>query len=193
MQHVIYLHGFLSSPHSEKAQQTLAFVRRYYPGLNMHVPQLSGDIIKAISIVESIVATLPERPLRFIGSSMGGFLSTHFVEKYANRQGAKAVLVNPAVTPHQLLNDFIGEHINPYSQERFTITHDAIAILRSLEVLKLEHLQSYKVLLQTADETLDYRLAEAKYKGADMTIEQGGNHSFIDYDKHLPQIFDFLR
>ncbi|WP_371196191.1 YqiA/YcfP family alpha/beta fold hydrolase [Glaciecola sp. SC05] len=193
MQHVIYLHGFLSSPHSVKAQQTLAFVRRCYPALNMHVPQLSGDIVKAISMIESIVATLPERPLRFIGSSMGGFLSTYFVEKYANKQGAKAVLVNPAVTPHKLLNDFIGEHINPYSQERFTITHDAIGILRSLEVQKLEHIQSYKVLLQTADETLDYRLAEAKYKGADMTIEQGGNHSFIDYDKHLPQIFEFLR
>lgn len=193
MQHLIYLHGFLSSPQSEKAQQTLAFAKRHYPALNIYVPQLSGNIGKAILSIEAIIATLPCKPLRFIGSSMGGFLSTHFVEKYADTYGAKAVLVNPAVKPHELMNDYMGLHVNPYSQEQFSVHKQSIDMLRSLEVIAPRHPENYKVLLQTEDETLDYALAVAKYQGANMTIEQGGNHSFVGYEDHLPAIFDFLR
>lgn len=193
MQHLIYLHGFLSSPLSEKAQQTISFARRHYPAINLHIPQLSGDISKSLATVEALIASLPPSPLRFMGSSLGGFLSTHFVEKYGNKYGAKAVLINPAVTPYELLHDYLGAHINPYSKEYFNITLDSIEKLYKLDVIKLQQPERYKVMLQTADETLDYRLAEAKYQGSDMLIEQGGNHSFTGFSKHLPAIFNFLR
>lgn len=193
MLHVIYLHGFLSSPQSVKAQQTAAFVKRHYPATNLHIPQLSGDIKAAVNTIEVIIASLPQQPLKFIGSSMGGFLSTYFVEKYAHKNGAKAVLVNPAVTPHDLMQDYVGEHINPYSQERFYVTLASIEMMHRLNVLKPKYLHNYKVLLQTGDETLDYTVAQAKYQGANLTVEQGGNHSFIGFEAHLPAIFAFLR
>ncbi|MEI8649578.1 YqiA/YcfP family alpha/beta fold hydrolase [Paraglaciecola sp. Hal342] len=52
--------------------------------------------------------------------------------------------------------------------------------------------QNYWVLLQTADETLDYRQAEKKYMGAKLTIEEGGDHSFQGYERFLKDIFQFL-
>lgn len=193
MTNIIYLHGFLSSPQSLKAQQTLAFAKRHYPALNIYTPQLSGDIHKAIARVEAIIATLGQQPLRFIGSSMGGFLSTYFVETWQAKRDAKAVVVNPAVEPYHLLADYMGEHINPHSQEQFFIHNGSIAALHRYDKKRIVKPHNYKVLLQTGDETLDYRLAQTKYQGADMTIEQGGDHSFVDYERHLPDIFRFLR
>jgi predicted esterase YcpF (UPF0227 family) len=46
--------------------------------------------------------------------------------------------------------------------------------------------------LQTADETLDYRQAATKYQGYKLSIEQGGDHSFLDFQRFLPDIFRFL-
>lgn len=189
MQHLIYLHGFLSSPQSEKAQQTLAFAKKHYPSLNVHIPQLLGNIDKAVKQIDALASSLAPHSLRFIGSSMGGYLSTYALEKY----GGKAVLVNPAVEPFHLLEDYMGMHINPYTGEKFAIHSGTIAKLKNIYCDTIKQPKAYKVLLQTEDETLDYRLAVAQYKGADIAIEEGGNHSFVDYRKHLPSIFAFLR
>ena len=48
------------------------------------------------------------------------------------------------------------------------------------------------MLLQTGDEVLDYRLAESRYSGCRMTIEQGGDHSFQHFERPLPAIIEFL-
>jgi predicted esterase YcpF (UPF0227 family) len=193
MQHVIYLHGFLSSPKSEKAQQTLAYVKRHLPALNLYIPQLPGNIDRAVNTIETLLDSLPSAKLGFIGSSMGGFLSTYMMEKYANKFDAKVVLINPAVAPYELLADYIGEHQNPYTQERFFISPQSIVSLHKYRPKKLSQLHRYQVMLQTEDETLDYRLAKAYYAGANVLIEKGGDHSFQAYEQHLGQIFTFLR
>jgi predicted esterase YcpF (UPF0227 family) len=48
------------------------------------------------------------------------------------------------------------------------------------------------LLAQTGDETLDYRLAVDKYQVCKQTIEAGGDHSFQNFDSHLPNIINFL-
>ena len=48
------------------------------------------------------------------------------------------------------------------------------------------------MLLQTGDETLDYRQAVEHYAGADVYIEEGGDHSFVNYEAHLDGIMAFL-
>jgi len=193
MQHLVYLHGFLSSPQSEKAQQTLAYAKRHLPALNVYTPQLPGDINCAVRKIEALVVSLPSTRIGFIGSSMGGFLSTYILEKYADKFDAKAVLINPAVAPYELLADYIGEHQNPYTQERFTINPDSIKSLRAFSSDTISQANRYQVMLQTEDETLDYRLAVAKYSKANLIIEPGGNHSFEGYTQHLEQMFAFLR
>jgi predicted esterase YcpF (UPF0227 family) len=185
---VIYLHGFLSSPQSQKATQTLKFVRTNYPNLIIEIPRLANYPNEAVAIIEQLVAKHKGNKLRFIGSSLGGFLSTFMIEKYSG----KAVLINPAVRPFELLGDFLGEHINPYTQQPFLLENKHIDELRQLNTPTLQATSNYWVLLQTADETLDYRQAETKYQEHKVTIEQGGDHSFQDFQRFLPDIFRFL-
>ncbi|GAC19052.1 YqiA/YcfP family alpha/beta fold hydrolase [Paraglaciecola arctica] len=185
---VIYLHGFLSSPQSQKATQTLEFVRANYPNLAIEIPQLANYPHEAVKNIELCIAKHKGKKLRFIGSSLGGFLSTYMVEKYSG----KAVLINPAVRPFELLGDFLGEHINPYTGQPFLLENSHIEELRQLDTPTLDPKSDYWVLLQTADETLDYRQAETKYQDYKVTIEQGGDHSFQDFQRFLPDIFRFL-
>ncbi|MBL4629862.1 MAG: esterase YqiA [Paraglaciecola sp.] len=185
---VIYLHGFLSSPESQKAKQTLEFVRANYPDLTIEIPQLENYPNDAAATIEQLVAVHKGKQLRFIGSSLGGFLSTFMVEKYSG----KAVLINPAVRPFDLLVEFLGEHINPNTQQRFLLENKHIDQLRQLDTPNLKTTSDYWVLLQTADETLDYRQAEIKYQNHKLSIEQGGDHSFQDFQRFLPDIFRFL-
>jgi predicted esterase YcpF (UPF0227 family) len=185
---VIYLHGFLSSPQSQKAMQTLEFVSANYPNLTIEIPQLANYPNDAVAIIEQQIVKHQGKKLRFIGSSLGGFLSTFMIEKYSG----KAVLINPAVRPFELLVDFLGEQINPNTQQHFLLENKHIDELRQLDTPMLNPTSDYWVLLQTADETLDYRQAETKYQDYKLSIEQGGDHSFQDFQRFLPDIFRFL-
>ena len=185
---VIYLHGFLSSPQSQKAVQFLEYVRAHHPDLTIEIPQLANYPNDALAIIEQLVAKHKGKKLRFIGSSLGGFLSTFMVEKYSG----KAVLINPAVRPFELLVDFLGEHINPNTQQPFLLENKHIDELRQLDTPTLNSKSDYWVLLKTADETLDYRQAETKYQYYRLSIEQVGDHSFQDFQRFLPDIFRFL-
>ena len=192
MHHLVYLHGFLSSPASNKAQQTVKFAKQHYPSLNIHVLQLPGNINKAVAKIDHLLATLAPDQVGFIGSSMGGFLATYALEKYAKTTHCKAVLVNPAIEPFNLLEGYRGKHLNPYTNEIFYVTNEHIEKLKSINTHSLRFPKCYKVLLQTGDETLDYRLAVAKYAQSQLLVEQGGDHSFVGYQTHLPSIFRFL-
>lgn len=185
---VIYLHGFLSSPQSKKALQTLEFVRTNYPDLILEIPQLANYPNDAVTIIEQKVAEHQGKKLRFIGSSLGGFLSTFMVEKHSG----KAVLINPAVRPFELLVDFLGEHTNPHTQQLFLLENKHIDELRHLDTPTLKPESDYWVLLQTEDETLDYRQAETKYQDYKLSVEDGGDHSFQNFQRFLPDIFRFL-
>ena len=191
MQHILYLHGFLSSPKSIKAQATKAYFEKHHSDVILHIPELSNFPSKVesqlLALIESTPALL-EDGLKLIGSSMGGYLSTFLLEKF----GGKAVLINPAVRPYELLQSFIGKHENPYSKEKFEIVASDMDVIKALEASSLSAPERYKVLLQTEDETLDYRLAEEKYAQSQLVIEQGGDHSFVGYENHLPAIAQFL-
>ncbi len=191
MSEVLYLHGFLSSPQSVKAQSTLSWFASHHPDTKMHVPQLSNSPNKVKQQLDDYLQKHPSITrdgLRVIGSSMGGYLASHLVEQY----GGRAVLVNPAVRPYELLLGFLGEHTNPYTQEKFSLVNDDMHILKTLDTPTIKCLQNYMVLLQTGDETLDYRQAQQKYQGAQLHIEPGGDHSFVGYEQHLPAIARFL-
>jgi predicted esterase YcpF (UPF0227 family) len=48
------------------------------------------------------------------------------------------------------------------------------------------------VFLQTADEVLDYRLAERLYAQANLHVVQGGNHAYQNFASELPKVMRFL-
>lgn len=189
MQQVIYLHGFLSSPHSEKARITREYFRDHCSEIPLYIPLLVGDIEAAISRIEAIINQQPATTKwRFIGSSLGGYLATLMVE----RHGGRAVLINPAVHPHRLMQHWCGEHKNFYTDEIVVVDQYSIAKMERLAIRSINDPSRFLVLLQTGDETLDYRDAECFYAGSQIKIQEGGNHAFEGYAQMLPTIIEFL-
>lgn len=195
--HILYLHGFLSSPMSAKAQQMRTYLAQHFPHVQMHSPQLSGVPSEAVEQASQRFSALQnaygERFLGVIGSSMGGFLTTHLLENIsAPNYKPKGVLINPAVAPHILFPNYLGEHINPYTKQAFTLSDTDVHAIKALYMPTIQRTDQYQVWLETEDEVLDYRLAETLYADSDLRITQGGDHSFKGFSNALPNICAFL-
>lgn len=185
--HLFYVHGFNSSPQSAKARligQAVAAL----PHVRYQVPTLPYDPQRAIAILESAVQACLPGPIGLIGSSMGGFYGTYIAERY----DLPLVLVNPAVRPYVLLQDYLGENENIYTGEKYSFTEEHIAQLRALDVEPVTKPTRYLLLTQTGDEVLDYQQGVTKYAGCRQIAEQGGSHGFDGFEHHLQTIFSFF-
>ena len=145
------------------------------------LPPLAGDAIKAIQ-------PLVKKGVTFIGSSLGGFYATYLAEKH----GAKAVLINPAIDPHVGLRAYLGPQKNLHTGEPYELTE---AHLREWERLYVPRItpSRYLLIVETGDEVLDYRKAVERYAGCEQIVVQGGDHSLQSFPKHLPRILEFSR
>ncbi len=186
MKTLIYLHGYNSSPQSHKAQLTIDFIQNYYPQWTCIAPQIPYAPVCAIDLLKGLVDAV-DQPV-FIGSSLGGYYANYLAEYY----GCKAVLVNPAITPHRLLSAYLGLQKNNYTGETYTLTEQHMIELRELKVSKLIDPKNRFLLTQTLDETLDFLDAAEYYQDCRSVIEYGGNHSFTRFGYWLAEIVDFL-
>lgn len=182
---IIYLHGFLGSPQSPSALDTAAYFQTHHPNFSLLIPHIPPDLNEAIKIITDLVKT--HRPCHFIGLSLGGFLATWAVETF----GGKAVLINPVASPAKLTSHFVGWHENKDTHARFFVDEAALLGLNAIAPKTIDT-QRYWVLLQKADEVLDYRLAQTYYQGCKMDTEEGGSHHFDQYPLWLPRIVTFL-
>ncbi|MGE5466280.1 MAG: YqiA/YcfP family alpha/beta fold hydrolase [Ignavibacteria bacterium] len=183
---LLYLHGFTSSPQSHKAQALKQRMTERGLGDAFVCPQLPPSPREAIALAESIIATAT-KPVMLVGSSLGGYYATYL----AQRHGFRAVLVNPAVVAHLQLADYVGRHANLYTGEEFDFTPQHIEELRALDVRELAHPENFWLLVETGDETLDYRQAVERYRGARQTVLAGGNHSFTRWAEVLDAVIGF--
>jgi len=188
---IVYLHGFRSSPQSVKAQAMVRAVAALPAATrpSLVVPDLGHRPAAAIRHVLGIVARERESgaPLAFVGSSLGGYYATHLAE----RLGARAVVINPAIRPCQDLEPYRGTQTNMYTGESFEVTDDHFDELRELEVPRITLPGRYFLLVQTGDEVLDYREAVAFYGGAWQYVQGGGDHAFRGFDAQIPAILRF--
>lgn len=145
---ILYIHGFNSSPLSTKARQLEAVMQQLGLSAQLRVPILHHHPRHAMLQLEAAIAELGA-PL-LVGSSLGGYYATHLAE----RHGLKALLVNPAVTPHKRFDGYLGSQRNHYTGETWELTLDHMQALAELEVPPPEDPNRYQVWLQTADETL---------------------------------------
>jgi predicted esterase YcpF (UPF0227 family) len=182
---ILYIHGFNSAPSSKKACQLVAVMERIGLAERLRVPALHHHPRQAMAQLEAALAEL-ESPL-LVGSSLGGYYATHLAE----RHGLKALLVNPAVNPHQRFDGFLGAQKNHYTGETWELTLDHVQALAELEVAPPTDGSRYQVWLQTADETLDYRQAEQFYRACALRIQAGGDHSFQGFAERLPALLSF--
>lgn len=187
---LLYLHGFNSSSLSHKANVMREYCQQYRPDIKLVIPQLPNYPQQAAQFVQDLVERYRQNyHIGLVGSSLGGYLTTWLNHIY----GFKAVLVNPAVRPFELLTDFLGEQVNPYSQEHYILEEKHIQELRSLYIEPLNQAEDFWLLQQIGDEVLDYRQAVKKYALSRQTVEAGGNHSFVGFERYPSHIIDFLQ
>lgn len=184
---LVYLHGFNSSPASGKAKLLGEHMARLGREADYYCPALSNSPREAVALVESELAQRRPESVTLIGSSLGGFYATHLAEKH----GWKAVLVNPAVHAHVLMRGALGPQTNWHSGEKWEFTAAHLAELAALDVPAIARAERYLLLAQTGDEVIDYRDAVAYYAGARQIIEEGGDHSFSGFERHVQTILDF--
>lgn len=185
---LIYIHGFNSSPQSYKARVLQDYLQAHLPQLRYYCPALSDRPDQAIEQLQGLVeSSLDDIPL-LIGSSLGGYYATWLACRY----GLRAALINPAVRPYDLLVKYLGPNRNYHTDEEFVLTEEHMEALRRLETQAGPCYEELDVYLETGDETLDYRDAEAKYARARQYIFPGGSHAFVNFEGHLSDILERL-
>lgn len=179
---LLFVHGFGSCGWGAKS----LLLRSRYGIAALLAPDLPLQPDRALERLRDIVARYPVRAL--IGSSLGGF--------YATALGAEmplpAILVNPVVRPHALLARYRGEQRRWCDGAPLHVDDGYIDTLRRLYRPTLPANEHYLVLLQTGDETLDHRDAEAYYASKDLVLIEGGSHRFERLDRCLPLIDGWL-
>ena len=183
---LIYIHGFNSSALSFKAalaRKRMAELRR---SEELESPELPHRPREAIALLETLIDSRRDEPVALIGSSLGGYYATWLAE----RHDVWAVLVNPAVRPGELLQSYLGRQTNLYTSAQYEFTEAHLAEIRALEVERVTPAR-YLLMVQTADEVLDYRDAVAKYRGCEQLVIEGGDHGFSDFERHLDTALRF--
>jgi predicted esterase YcpF (UPF0227 family) len=187
-QQILYLHGFASSPRSWKALALREAMAARGLADCLDAPAIPWPPDAAMATLEAHIATHIARgvTLTLAGSSLGGYYASWLAE----RHNLRAVLINPAVAAHLSLARYLGFQQNPYTGETLQIETAHLELLRKLAV-ETPVCARYLLLLETGDEVLDYRLAEAHYAGAQQAVCAGGNHGFTRFPQFIPQILEF--
>jgi predicted esterase YcpF (UPF0227 family) len=186
---IVYLHGFNSSPRSVKGSALARAAAALNEPPRFHVPDLAHRPAQAIhevcAWIESSAANAGN--LAFIGSSLGGFYATWLAERY----GARAVVINPAIRPAADLRSFLGRQRNPYTGVEYEVTLDHFVELEALEIERITRPERYFLLVRTGDEILDWRAAVSFYGGAYQYVAGGGTHGWEDFGDEVPSVLRF--
>ena len=187
--HLLYLHGFRSSPQSTKARKFAAWVAANRPELVWWCPQLPASPTAAMREVMAGVAGWRVDRMAVIGSSLGGFYATAVAE----RRGCRAVLLNPGVDPARDLADAIGATTAWHSGEPFDFRREYVAELRVIAPpTQLTNLGRYFAVIAKGDEVLSWREMSERYAGAKVRLIEGSDHALSDFDDHFPAVLAFL-
>lgn len=183
---LVYVHGFNSSALSYKAGLLREHMAKLGLADHYACPELSHRPAQAMAQLEALVAPHDRNSVTLVGSSLGGFYATALVERF----GARAVLVNPAVRPYELLAGFLGPQKNLYTGEAYELTPQHIAELRALEVETITP-SRYLLITATGDEVLDYRAGVERYAGCEQIVVPGSDHGFRGFAEYLDIVVRF--
>jgi predicted esterase YcpF (UPF0227 family) len=186
---IVYLHGFNSSPQSVKARAIARAAAALPDAPRFHIPDLAHRPAQAMrEVCAWIDAAVPKkRNLAFIGSSLGGFYATWLAERY----GAPAAVINPAIRPAVDLRPFLGRRRNPHTGVEYEITPAHFSELEALEVERITRPERYFLLVRTGDDILDWRVASAFYAGGFQYVAGGGDHGWEDFGDEVASVLRF--
>ena len=187
--HLLYLHGFRSSPKSAKAQHMASVMARQFGQVHWWCPQLPPSPKAAAELILEGTRDWPAATSAVMGSSLGGFYATWL----ASQRDVRAVLINPAVFPARDLAKHIGEQTTWQSpEERFYFAPEFVTELTALEVGALENPQRVLAFIAKGDEVLDWREMSGRYPNSQQVVLEGGDHALSDFEQHVPQVLQFF-
>ena len=189
--HLLYLHGFRSSPDSVKARKMAEIVQKLHPNVTWWCPQLPASPRQAMALLQSGAAHWPLDCTAIVGSSLGGFYAAWLARAW----GCPAVLLNPAVHPARDLAQYIGEHPAWHDPSQKVFFEAAfVQELLELEAQPLTSSPDARTLAVIAqgDEVLDWREMLARHGGGQVHLIEGSDHALSDFDLYLPEILEFL-
>lgn len=187
--HLLYLHGFRSSPLSTKAQKMAARVATHCPEVGWWCPQLPPSPAEAASLIQAGTAQWPADRMAVVGSSLGGYYATWL----AQERGCRAVLLNPAVDPARDLEAHIGEQTAWHDPaERFFFRPEYIEELKALKTGPLRHPERFLAVIAKGDEVLDWREMVQRYADARVRLLPASDHALSDFDAHIDEVMEFL-
>lgn len=194
--HLLYLHGFRSSPQSAKAQQVAGRVRQQHPGITWWSPQLPPSPAAAMALIEDGTRSWPAARMAVVGSSLGGFYARHL----SLGRSCTSVLLNPAAHPARDLARHIGEQTAWHDPaERFFFAPAFVDELRALEqgiaAMAADTTRPrgrQLAIIAQGDELLDWREMQAFCADGEICLLAGSDHALSDFDQHIDTVFRHL-
>ena len=180
---ILYVHGWNSHANARKAQLIEHELKNHeiFDTASITLKNHPREAIKQLT--EFILEKQSKYNVHLVGSSLGGYYSVFLAETL----NLKAAMINPAVWAYKIFENDRGDVENLNTGEKYFIDQ---AWIDSLEEMFIENPSpdKYLVLLQTGDETLDYKYAEKYFSGARIIVDEGGSHSFDGLEQKIPQI-----
>ena len=182
----VYLHGFNSSPASHKAHILKTALAK--EGIDCLIPELPPVPLDAVNKVEALVKGHASQDVVLIGSSLGGYYAIYLAERF----NLRAVLINPAIRPYELLREYLGINENIYTHVKYELDKRHLHQLQNMDVVQPAHPENYLLLVQTGDELLDYYQAVKKFDRSQKLIIEGGSHGFDGFENVVDDIISFI-
>ncbi len=186
--HILYLHGFRSSPASAKAQRMARHVAELQTqgrDLTWACPQLPPSPRQAMQELQDLVDHWPHHETVVIGSSLGGFYATVLAEKF----GFRAAVINPAVAPARDLAQYIGQQTQFHDPaESFYFKPEFVGEFEAMHPHPIQHPDRCWALIAQGDEVLNWREMVSHYQGAKIMLLNGSDHAVSDFEDHLPDL-----
>lgn len=184
MKEILYLHGFRSSSASKKATLLRAHATARGVADQVTILDLNPAPTMALEQIRAWLVGREVRDVTLVGSSLGAFYATVIGEQ----QGYRAVLVNPPVSPHTHLHRYVGQQTIYWTGGVFDFTMRDVDALAAMNVERINHPAQYWLMAETADTTCDYRLSTQLYRGARVTLFEGGSHDMNHFGELMPAI-----
>lgn len=181
---LLYLHGFRSSPNSDKALAVIDYCTAHQLPAPI-VPQLPLSPLEAMTLCEQLIAK--HAITAICGSSLGGFYALYLAEKF----GLRCALINPAITPWvDLERD--DNHARYDIDELDTDHRHYVDELKPYYTAQFTQLDKCLLLVGTADEVLDAQQAIRHLAGARQIVVAGADHNITDFGGHLDDVMRFV-
>lgn len=198
---IVYLHGFNSASLSLDGnllikKDKLRVLQRFCVDKNVLLFSPNIDYRNFQNVIEDMLYQWNHfldqgNRVVFMGSSMGGFAS----EYLALKTGEKAIMINPVITPSELLTQFIGVTANYETGEPYewTMQHCTQYLQFEQEIANHSPKADRTILLDLADELIDSHKTIDKYRTlANIVSFEGGSHGFEHMSESLSTIQQVL-